>query len=282
MHEDAEMLEHHISDRVLEASIRRWGTRTRIRTAIRFPTTPAGAPGRSLRSRRCPRGRSGRAQIRDADEPRMALWKSAGLRPGAEVGMLRGAGTDDVFEIEISGRLFVTGAKGWTVCSRKHGARALESRRSGRVMSDLGRSRSNAGEPLSTPSLSEVHRTFRSRKRIVDRRLFAFAGPAYLVSVGYMDPGNWATDLAGGARFGYQLVWVLLMSNLMAVLLQTLSARLGVVTGKDLAQACRDYYPAWVSMPSSAVRRLISGSTSTSRNAPLRIPTYSLGIAAGA
>lgn len=75
------------------------------------------------------------------------------------------------------------------------------------------------------------------------RRMFAFAGPAYLVSVGYMDPGNWATDLAGGARFGYQLVWVLLMSNLMAVLLQTLSARLGVVTGKDLAQACRDFYP---------------------------------------
>ncbi len=75
------------------------------------------------------------------------------------------------------------------------------------------------------------------------RRLFAFAGPAYLVSVGYMDPGNWATDLAGGARFGYQLMWVLLMSNLMAVLLQTLSARLGVVTGKDLAQACRDWYP---------------------------------------
>jgi manganese transport protein len=75
------------------------------------------------------------------------------------------------------------------------------------------------------------------------RRLFAFAGPAYLVSVGYMDPGNWATDLAGGARFGYKLVWVLLMSNLMAMLLQTLSARLGVATGKDLAQACRDYYP---------------------------------------
>src|SRR5437867_5224091 len=81
------------------------------------------------------------------------------------------------------------------------------------------------------------------------RRLFAFAGPAYLVSVGYMDPGNWATDLAGGARFGYQLVWVLVMSNLMAVLLQTLSARLGVVTGKDLAQACRDEYPAWLSLP---------------------------------
>ena len=81
------------------------------------------------------------------------------------------------------------------------------------------------------------------------RRWFAFAGPAYLVSVGYMDPGNWATDLAGGAKFGYQLVWVLVMSNLMAVLLQTLSARLGVVTGRDLAQACRDWYPAVLRWP---------------------------------
>ncbi len=99
-------------------------------------------------------------------------------------------------------------------------------------------------------SLSEVHRSVAiptSGNWL--RRLFAFAGPAYLVSVGYMDPGNWATDLAGGARFGYQLVWVLLMSNLMAMLLQTLSARLGVVTGKDLAQACRDYYPRWLSVP---------------------------------
>jgi len=104
--------------------------------------------------------------------------------------------------------------------------------------------------PLDLPSLSEVHRTVRVPSGGTWlRRLFAFAGPAYLVSVGYMDPGNWATDLAGGARFGYQLVWVLLMSNLMAVLLQTLSARLGVVTGKDLAQACRDYYPRWLSAP---------------------------------
>ena len=100
------------------------------------------------------------------------------------------------------------------------------------------------------PSLAEFHRTVViPPARNWWRRLFAFAGPAYLVSVGYMDPGNWATDLAGGSRFGYQLVWVLLMSNLMAVLLQTLSARLGVVTGKDLAQACRDYYPTWVAIP---------------------------------
>jgi manganese transport protein len=73
--------------------------------------------------------------------------------------------------------------------------------------------------------------------------MFAFAGPAYVVSVGYMDPGNWATDLEGGARFGYQLLWVLVVSNAMAVLLQTLSARLGIVAGRDLAQACREAYP---------------------------------------
>ena len=76
--------------------------------------------------------------------------------------------------------------------------------------------------------------------------MFAFAGPAYLVSVGYMDPGNWATDLEGGARFGYQLLWVLVLSNLMAILLQTLSARLGIVTQRDLAQACREAYPRGV------------------------------------
>ena len=77
--------------------------------------------------------------------------------------------------------------------------------------------------------------------------MFAFAGPAYLVSVGYMDPGNWATDLEGGARFGYALLWVLVLSNLMAILLQTLSARLGIVSQRDLAQACREAYPRPVS-----------------------------------
>jgi manganese transport protein len=75
------------------------------------------------------------------------------------------------------------------------------------------------------------------------RRLFAFAGPGYMVSVGYMDPGNWATDLAGGSRFGYTLLAVVLLSNLMAILLQALAARLGIVTGRDLAQACRDSFP---------------------------------------
>jgi manganese transport protein len=81
------------------------------------------------------------------------------------------------------------------------------------------------------------------------RQLFVFFGPAYLVSVGYMDPGNWATDLAGGSRFGYSLLWVLLMSNLMAILLQNLSARLGIVRGRDLAQANREVYPAYINIP---------------------------------
>jgi manganese transport protein len=99
-------------------------------------------------------------------------------------------------------------------------------------------------------ALSDLHATVPvPRTRSWLKRMFAFAGPAYLVSVGYMDPGNWATDLAGGAKFGYQLVWVLVMSNLMAVLLQTLSARLGVVTGRDLAQACRDFYPRFMVWP---------------------------------
>src|SRR5437764_7397069 len=97
-------------------------------------------------------------------------------------------------------------------------------------------------------SLSEVHSSVGTAQMSFWRRLFAFAGPAYLVSVGYMDPGNWATDLEGGARFGYRLLWVLVMSNAMAVLLQTLSARLGIVTGRDLAQACRETYPKPVSI----------------------------------
>src|SRR5579863_9265436 len=91
-------------------------------------------------------------------------------------------------------------------------------------------------------SLPEVHSSVPTAEMSLWRRMFAFAGPAYLVSVGYMDPGNWATDLEGGARFGYQLLWVLVMSNAMAVLLQTLSARLGIVRGLDLAQACREAY----------------------------------------
>ena len=101
-----------------------------------------------------------------------------------------------------------------------------------------------------TRSLSEVHGTVAvPATHGTWRKLLAFAGPAYLVSVGYMDPGNWATDIEGGSRFGYQLIWVLLMSNLMALLLQSLCARLGVVRGLDLAQASRATYPSFVNIP---------------------------------
>jgi manganese transport protein len=93
-----------------------------------------------------------------------------------------------------------------------------------------------------TPSLAEVYRTVPATQGTWLRKAMAFAGPGYLVAVGYMDPGNWATDLAGGSRFGYTLLSVILLSNLMAILLQGLSAKLGIVTGRDLAQACRDHY----------------------------------------
>ncbi len=101
--------------------------------------------------------------------------------------------------------------------------------------------------PRLTPSLAEVYRTVPVKRGAWWKKALAFAGPGYLVAVGYMDPGNWATDLAGGARFGYTLLTVILLSNLMAILLQGLSAKLGIVSGRDLAQACRDHYSRPVS-----------------------------------
>jgi manganese transport protein len=98
------------------------------------------------------------------------------------------------------------------------------------------------------PSLEEVYRTVPVQHATFLRKLLAFAGPGYLVAVGYMDPGNWATDLAGGAQFGYALLSVILLSNLMAVLLQGLASKLGIVTGRDLAQACRDHFSMPVSI----------------------------------
>lgn len=96
-------------------------------------------------------------------------------------------------------------------------------------------------------SLEEVHGSVSTQnKKSVFRKILAFFGPAYLVSVGYMDPGNWATDIAGGSQFGYTLIWVLLMSNIMALLLQSFSARLGIVSQRDLAQASRETYPKFI------------------------------------
>src|ERR1700704_3714578 len=99
------------------------------------------------------------------------------------------------------------------------------------------------GALAARPSLPEAHRSipvFAGASWF--RKLLAFAGPGYLVAVGYMDPGNWATDIGGGSKFGYTLLSVVLISNILAMFLQALSAKLGIVTGRDLAQACRDHY----------------------------------------
>jgi manganese transport protein len=104
--------------------------------------------------------------------------------------------------------------------------------------------------PRGTPSLSEVFGSIATRPSgSFWRKLVTFLGPGYLVAVGYMDPGNWATSLAGGSKFGYALLTVALLSNLMAILLQALCARLGIGAGRDLAQACRDAFPRWASWP---------------------------------
>ena len=102
--------------------------------------------------------------------------------------------------------------------------------------------------PLNNNSLADVHQSVDTKKLSGWKKIFSFLGPAYLVSVGYMDPGNWATDLEGGSKFGYTLLWVLLMSNFMALLLQNMSARLGIVRGRDLAQANREAYPRSVNL----------------------------------
>jgi manganese transport protein len=120
------------------------------------------------------------------------------------------------------------------------------------AVESVGRVEADAGwrRPRGAPSLAEVFGSIKTRPTgSFWRKLAAFLGPGYLVAVGYMDPGNWATSLAGGSKFGYALLTIALMSNIMAILLQALCARLGIGAGRDLAQACRDAYPRWASWP---------------------------------
>ena len=115
---------------------------------------------------------------------------------------------------------------------------------------ETGQAETGWKRPRGTPSLAEVFGSIKTRPSgSFWRKLVAFLGPGYLVAVGYMDPGNWATSLAGGSKFGYALLFIALMSNIMAILLQALCARLGIGAGRDLAQACRDAYPRWASWP---------------------------------
>src|SRR6476469_2649676 len=117
------------------------------------------------------------------------------------------------------------------------------------------------GARTSMQSLEGIHSTIPVPEHDAGfwRTWRAFAGPALLVSVGYMDPGNWGTDLQGGARYKYALLWVVALASLMAIFMQVLAARLGVVTGKDLAQACRDWYPRWARWPQWILSELAIG-----------------------
>src|SRR5574337_120745 len=118
-----------------------------------------------------------------------------------------------------------------------------------------------AASPPDRVSLEEIHGTVPVPHPEAGfwRQWRAFVGPAILVSVGYMDPGNWGTDLAGGAQFKYRLLWVVGLASVMAIFMQVTAARLGVVTGKDLAQCCRDWYPRWTRAPNWLFSELAIG-----------------------
>jgi manganese transport protein len=128
---------------------------------------------------------------------------------------------------------------------------------------DKGGRKAGDAKPANRPSLEEVHSTVpvpHSRAGFW-AQWRAFVGPAILISVGYMDPGNWGTDLAGGAQFKYGLLWVVAVASFMAVILQVISARLGVATGRDLAQCCRDFYPSWTRWPNWISMEIAIGAT---------------------
>jgi manganese transport protein len=116
--------------------------------------------------------------------------------------------------------------------------------------------------PWLQEELERIRELFvRYGSRTVLKQALVFFGPAFVISVGYMDPGNWGTDIEGGARFGYQLLWVILMANLMAILMQILSAKLGIATGKSLPEVCRDNYPRWASITLWATAELAAMAT---------------------
>src|SRR5437899_9988849 len=138
------------------------------------------------------------------------------------------------------------------ICMKHIVYRSVSSLQSMAIFSQHDTTTANGGwkRVRTNQSLSEVFGTIAVRPQgSIGKKLLAFLGPGYLVAVGYMDPGNWATSLAGGSKFGYTLLTVALLSNIMAIILQALCARLGIGAGRDLAQACRDAFPRAVSWP---------------------------------
>src|SRR6267142_2594883 len=213
-------------------------SRATTRMARRFRRPPARSKKRSWSS--WPTPRSGAAWC-------CRKWATR-IPPGSIISPSRRSGRVSSSRSSTASRSMARRSCAWPTARRGWWAR------SSRCSSSAGQSMANsvldAGwrRPRLTPSLAEVYRTVPVKPGAWWKKALAFAGPGYLVAVGYMDPGNWATDLAGGARFGYTLLTVILLSNLMAILLQGLAAKLGIVTGRDLAQACRDHYSRPVSL----------------------------------
>ena len=161
-------------------------------------------------------------------------WSAQGLTPGVEIAALRVDPLGDPITYRIDGKEI-----------------AFSRVQANQIMVDAASIREFPlpRRPWLAEELGRVKELFvRYGSWAVVKRGLVFFGPAFVISVGYMDPGNWGTDIEGGARFGYTLLWVILMANLMAILMQTLSAKLGIATGKTLPEVCRDYYPRWLSI----------------------------------
>src|SRR3989442_1149154 len=179
-------------------------------------------------------------QVGDEDPARLRYLAEQGLTPGTRVTVRERQPFNGptIVTLAASGEARVVGQE----LARSLWCRVVAGGRPRATAPAELRAEPGWRHPRLAPSLAEVYRTVPIREGPWWRKALAFAGPGYLVAVGYMDPGNWATDLAGGSRFGYALLSVILLSNLMAILLQGLSSKLGIVTGRDLAQACRDHY----------------------------------------
>ena len=244
VHDEAERLEHAVSDLLVERMAAVLGNPSVDPHGDPIPTPDGDIQEiASIPLSEVPSGST--VEIRQVDESqpeRLRYIASLGLRPGVRVAIADRQPFQGPITIEVGGETHVIGHELGQVVRVARGEDCMSA--STPPIDTLAGWR----YPRTQPSLPESHATVRvPRSAPFWRKALAFAGPGYMVAVGYMDPGNWATDLAGGARFGYALLSVVLVSNLMAILLQALALKLGIVTGRDLAQACRDHYSRPVS-----------------------------------
>jgi manganese transport protein len=179
-------------------------------------------------------GQAGRIVALGNTQAASVQWEAAGLRPGVEISAIKADPLGDPITYQVNGSSI-----------------ALPRIQSNQILLDALSVREIPlpQRPWLVEEIEHIRELFvRYGSWTVIKRTFLFLGPAFVISVGYMDPGNWGTDIEGGARFGYRLLWVILLANMMAILLQILSAKLGIATGKSLPEVCRDNYPRWVSV----------------------------------